>query len=96
MPQLPLDNEILRRAATECGIARIGRAGMRELRRLVDRIEAATGLPCIRMEMGVPGLPSPEAAVQGEIQALQRGVGADYRPLEGIPAIKAEIARFTA
>ncbi|MDJ0883304.1 MAG: pyridoxal phosphate-dependent aminotransferase [Desulfobacterales bacterium] len=94
MPNLPLEMERLHRMAADCGIVRIGTAGIRQLRRLVDRIEAETGLRFIRMEMGIPGLPSPDAAVQGEIQALQQGVGAVYPPFEGIAALKTEIARF--
>ncbi len=94
MPNLPLDMECLHRGAADCGIGHIGTAGIRQLRRLVDWIEAETGLHFIRMEMGIPGLPSPDAAIQGEIQALKRGVGAAYPPFEGIAALKTEIARF--
>lgn len=94
MTILPLSQEHVRRSAAACGIESIGRAGIRELRRLVDRIEAETGLAFIRMEMGVPGLPPPGEAVQAEIQALQNGVGGSYPPFEGIPALKTEIARF--
>ncbi|MBL0716240.1 MAG: pyridoxal phosphate-dependent aminotransferase [Desulfosarcina sp.] len=94
MLNLPLDSDVLRRATEACGLERVGSAGIRELRRLVDWIEANTGLTFIRMEMGVPGLPSPEIAIRGEIEALQRGVGAVYPPFEGIPALKEEIAHF--
>ncbi len=94
MANLPLSMAYVRRAAVDCGIENIGTAGIRELRRLVDSIEAETGIVFLRMEMGVPGLPPPEEAVQAEIAALQAGVGASYPPFEGIPALKAEISRF--
>ena len=94
MTNLPLSKAIVRRVAADCRIECIGMAGIRELRRLVDHIEAETGQTFIRMEMGVPGLPPPKEAIQAEIQALQNGVGAVYPPYEGIPALKTEIARF--
>ncbi len=68
----------MRRAAAACGIESFGRAGIRELRRLVDRLEAETGLVFIRMEVRAPGLPPPAEAVQAEIKALENGVGGSY------------------
>jgi aspartate/methionine/tyrosine aminotransferase len=94
MLTLPLDSNFLHQIAAECGITDIDRAGIRQLRRLVDRLETATGLAFVRMEMGIPGLPPPDSAIQGEIRSLQRGIGAVYPPFEGIPALKSEIARF--
>jgi len=46
------------------------------------------------MEMGVPGLPSAEVAVEAEIDALRRGVASVYPDIEGLPELKTEAARF--
>lgn len=76
------------------GISLPGRASIRALSRLVSGIEAETGVRFIRMEMGVPGLPTPAPAVDGAVSALQKGVSAVYPPFEGIPELKTEISRF--
>jgi aspartate/methionine/tyrosine aminotransferase len=46
------------------------------------------------MEMGVPGLPPSQIAVDAQIEALKRGVAAVYPDIQGIPPVKREIARF--
>jgi aspartate/methionine/tyrosine aminotransferase len=76
------------------GIGAPGRASIRALSRLVNGIEAETGVRFIRMEMGVPGLPTPKPAADGAASALENGVSAVYPPFEGIPELKAEISRF--
>ena len=46
------------------------------------------------MEMGIPGLPPTQVAVEAQIEALRRGVAAVYPDIQGIPPVKREIARF--
>jgi len=46
------------------------------------------------MEMGIPGLPPVEVGVQGQIEALKKGVAAKYPDIHGIQELKAEISRF--
>ncbi len=92
--QTPIPGEIVRDKIRASQLACVGLASIRELNRLVGEIEAASGQQFIRMEMGIPGLPPPKIAVQGEIEALDRGVGAIYPPFDGIPPLKREIARF--
>jgi hypothetical protein len=72
----------------------VGLASIRELNRLVGEIEEASGQRFIRMEMGIPGMTPPEIAVDGEISALKKGVGAIYPPFDGIAYLKYEISRF--
>jgi len=62
--------------------------------KLIDEIEKATGEKFIRMEMGIPGLPPVEVGVQGQIEALKKGVAAKYPDIHGIQELKAEISRF--
>lgn len=90
----PVPRAVVAREIALSGLGDVGLAGIREIRRLVDRIEAATGLDFIRMEMGVPGLPPAPPAVAGESAALAEGVGAVYPPFDGLPGLKAAISRF--
>jgi len=72
----------------------VGNASIREIKRLVDNIETASGKKFIRMEMGVPGLPPAQVGTDAEIEALQRGVAAIYPDIDGIPSLKKEVSRF--
>lgn len=76
------------------GLPSVGLASIRELNRIVNNIETATGDQFIRMEMGVPGLEPPQIAVDAEIEALKKGVGSKYPPFDGIPELKQEISAF--
>ncbi|MBN2202084.1 pyridoxal phosphate-dependent aminotransferase, partial [bacterium] len=78
----------------ESGLKEIGLASIRELRKLVAGIEAATGEKFIRMEMGIPGLPAPRIGIEAEIAALKSGVASYYPDIEGIPELRAQAARF--
>jgi aspartate/methionine/tyrosine aminotransferase len=47
------------------------------------------------MEFGIPGFPTPQVAIDAEIQALREGgVSNCYTPYAGIPKLKEEAARF--
>jgi len=92
--QTPIPADILREKIKQSRLACVGLASIRELNRLVGEIENASGVRFVRMEMGIPGLPPPEVAVDGEIEALKKGVGAVYPPFDGIPELKREISRF--
>jgi aspartate/methionine/tyrosine aminotransferase len=94
MKDTPVDFEIVELKIKESGIKRLGRASIRELVRLVNNIESATGTKFIRMEMGVPGLPSSSIGIDAEIQALHNGVASIYPMIEGLDALKSETARF--
>lgn len=91
---IPISGDIVREKIRDSRLACVGLASIRELNRLVGEIEAASGTRFIRMEMGIPGLPPPDIAVEGEIRALKKGVGAVYPPFDGIPGLKTEISRF--
>ncbi|MCE1228353.1 MAG: pyridoxal phosphate-dependent aminotransferase [Firmicutes bacterium] len=90
----PIDAGIVRRHAQAMGLADLGRASIREIKKIVDLVEKDTGLRFIRMEMGIPGLPAMQAGVAAQIEALKMGVAAAYPDIQGIPALKSEIARF--
>ncbi len=94
MKNTPIKYEIVRKSIETSGITNLGRAAIREIVKLVNTIEKKTGEEYIRMEMGVPGLPAPEVAVEAEIAALKRGVASVYPDIEGVPELKEEGARF--
>lgn len=90
----PINDSVISQEQEKLHIEDIGTASIRELVALVNKLESSTDSKFVRMEMGVPGLPSPPVAVQAEIDALERGVSAIYPNLDGIPELKSEIARF--
>lgn len=94
MKETPINYEVVSRHIRESKIRSIGRASIREIKRLISNIEKETGDKFIRMEMGVPGLPPTQIGVDAEIEALRSGVAAIYPDIEGIPELKREICRF--
>ncbi len=94
MRQTPINSEIVRKNIHKSGLKSVGMASIREINRLVLNIEQESGVPFIRMEMGIPGLNTPQIAIEAEIAALKRGVGSKYPPFDGIPELKHEISRF--
>jgi aspartate/methionine/tyrosine aminotransferase len=90
----PIDAGAVLRALESSGLSSLSRASIREIKKLIDTVEAETGQRFIRMEMGIPGLPPNPIAVDAQIAALKRGVAAVYPDIQGIPPVKREIARF--
>ena len=92
--KLPLDREAVRRLA-EAETFDLRKASIREMNRLVNSIEQEFSMRFVRMEFGVPGLPTPRLAIDAEVEALQNGgIGHVYAPFEGLPALKEEASRF--
>jgi aspartate/methionine/tyrosine aminotransferase len=94
MKDTPINYEIVTQKIKESGITKIGDASIREIKKLVDMIEQATGEKFIRMEMGIPGLPPLKIGVEAQKDALDRGVAAIYPDIFGVKPLKKEIARF--
>jgi aspartate/methionine/tyrosine aminotransferase len=90
----PIDFDTVSQKIKESGLKKVGLASIREINRLVNNIETASGEKFIRMEMGIPGLKPPQIAIDSEIEALKNGVGALYPPFDGIPQLKTEISLF--
>jgi aspartate/methionine/tyrosine aminotransferase len=94
MKETPVNSEIVRRKIQESGLEKVGKGSIREIVKLVNEIQQASGIKYIRMEMGVPGLKCPGIGISSEIEALNNGVASVYTPMEGIPSIKNETSRF--
>ncbi len=94
MVTTPIDANAVRDNINKSGLKSVGLASIRECNRLVLNIEKASGQRFIRMEMGIPGLPPPQIAIDAEVEALKNKVGSIYPPFDGIPQLKSEISRF--
>jgi len=94
MKKTPIDFDIVKKNIEKSHLASVGKASIREIKKLIDNIEAETGEKFIRMEMGIPGLPSVQIGVEAEIEALKKGVASIYPDIHGIPSLKKEISRF--
>ena len=90
----PIDFEIVKEKIQASGIPSIGNGTIREIVKVANEIQQASGEKYIRMEMGVPGLAPPAVGINGEIEALKSGVASKYPMLEGIPPLKKEASRF--
>lgn len=94
MRSFPLSKDIVEEAKRKEDLQSAGRASIREVVCLVDRIESMTGLSFLRMEMGIPGLPANPIGIEAEIDALRSGVASIYPRIQGIPALKEATAKF--
>lgn len=94
MKNTPINADIVTQKIKESNLKSIGKSSIRQIKRLIDTIEEATGERYVRMEMGIPGLPPVEIGTQAEIDALRKGVAAIYPDIHGIPQLKIEISRF--
>ena len=70
MKNTPVDVNIVKRRIEESGLTNIGTASIREIAKLVNQIEESSGVKFVRMEMGVPGLPSSQIAIEAEIDTI--------------------------
>jgi aspartate/methionine/tyrosine aminotransferase len=94
MTEFPISPDIVHKLAKTLGIPAPGTSSIREIVHLTNELEELTGIKYIRMEMGVPGLPSPSIGIEAEIEALKEGVAAVYPDISGIAPLKKESSRF--
>ncbi len=88
-----IPEEIIHRILEDSGLE-LSSATIRETKKLVDLIEAESGIPFIRMEMGIPGLPANQIGLEAEIEALKAGVASKYPNINGIELLKKESVTF--
>ncbi|MDD2622446.1 MAG: pyridoxal phosphate-dependent aminotransferase [Bacteroidales bacterium] len=94
MKDTPIPYEIVKQRIKESNLPSIGKASIREVKRLINEIEQASGKKFIRMEMGIPGLPAVTIGLEAQKKALDNGVAALYPDIDGIPELKKEMSRF--
>lgn len=90
----PIDSYIVSKALDESGLDDLSCGSIREIVKLVNEIEEKTGEKYVRMEMGVPGIDAPQIAIEGEIEALKKGVASKYAMIDGVKPLKSEMSRF--
>ncbi len=90
----PIPAEVVDKYAKQMNLDSVGKASIREIKRLVDLVEEETGERYVRMEMGIPGLKPSNIGIEAEKKALDSGVAAIYPDIDGIPTLKKEISRF--
>ena len=90
----PIPEHIVNKIVAESGINEVGKASIREIKKLINDIEQASGEAFIRMEMGIPGLPACQIGINAQIEALKSGCAAIYPDIDGTPDLKKEMSRF--
>jgi len=94
MKTTPINYQIVSDILKNSAVKSVGNASIREVKKLIDEIEQATGDKFIRMEMGIPGLPPVQIGIEAEKRALDAGIPAIYPDIFGIYPLKNEIQRF--
>jgi aspartate/methionine/tyrosine aminotransferase len=94
MKETPIDYNIVQQKIAESKLPSIGNASIREVKKLINQIEDASGQRFVRMEMGIPGIPASAYGVKAQIKALESGVASLYPDIEGIPELKTEASKF--
>ena len=80
MRNTPVDFNTVNQKIKESKIESVGKASIREIKRLIDEIEKATKEEYIRMEMGIPGLPPAQIGIEAEIEALRKAGAPEHPP----------------
>ena len=89
-----IKKELVDSVFEQFGESDITQLSIREVGKLVAKIEEVSCEEFIHMEMGVPGLPASSIGVAAEKVALDLGLANSYPNIEGIQSVKNEIARF--
>ena len=89
-----IKKELVDSVFEQFGESDITRLSIREVGKLVAKIEEVSAEEFIHMEMGVPGLPASAIGVAAEKAALNFGLANSYPNIEGVQSVKNEIARF--
>lgn len=87
-------NEIVEQTMGELKLGSLATATIGQMLMLAATLQQKTGIPFIRMDQGIPGLPPCEVGMAAEKEALDNGVAALYSPAEGVPVLKEETSRF--
>lgn len=94
MKNTPIAIDLVNKIIAENGIKEVGKASIREIKKLINDIEKASGVKFVRMEMGIPGIPACQIGVDAQIKALQNGIATIYPDIDGIPELKTEMSKF--
>lgn len=94
MNNIPFERNLINGILTKNKVKSVGASSIREVKKIIDDVEGATGEKFIRMEMGIPGLPATKIGLDAQIEALKDGVASIYPDIYGTKELKHETARF--
>ncbi len=94
MSTVPLNRAVVDKIIANNNIKSVGKASIREVKKIIDDVEKEFNFKFVRMEMGIPGLPTVKVGVDAQIQALKDGVSAIYPDIYGTTELKYETKRF--
>ncbi|MEG2665875.1 MAG: pyridoxal phosphate-dependent aminotransferase, partial [Bacteroidales bacterium] len=66
MAQTFINKETVTKILKQNKLSNVGKASIREVKKLINDIEKETGEKFIRMEMGIPGLPACQIGIDAE------------------------------
>ncbi|MGP1515234.1 MAG: pyridoxal phosphate-dependent aminotransferase [Bacteroidales bacterium] len=94
MNTVPLNRTAVNKIIADNKIKSVGKASIREVKKIIDDVEKKFDFRFVRMEMGIPGLPTVKVGVDAQIQALNDGVSAIYPDIYGTIDLKKETKCF--
>ena len=90
---IPVADEIMKSIFDETGY-NPNNLSIRETNRLATLISQKGDFDFVRMEMGIPNLPTPTIAKEAEKEAIDRNLQGMYPPFDGIPELKTAGSKF--
>ena len=90
---IPVTDEIMKSIFDETGY-NPSNLSIRETNRLATLISQKGDFDFVRMEMGIPNLPTPTIAKEAEKEAINRNLQGMYPPFDGIPELKTAGSKF--
>lgn len=90
----PIPSQIVERVIVQNKAFNLDSISIRGLVSLASGIESASGIEFIHMELGSPGLPSPQIGLDAEKNALDSGCTSIYPSIDGVPQLKTAASEF--
>ena len=90
---IPISDEVLKDIFNETGF-NPNNLSIRETNRLATIISEKGKIDFVRMEMGIPNIPTPDIAKEAEKEAIDKGLQGIYPPFDGIPELKLAGSKF--
>ena len=84
---IPLEKQHLKQILNETGF-NSKNLSIRETNRLATIINEKHNIEFVRMEMGIPNIPTSDIAKNAEKEAIDKGLQGFYPPFDGIPELK--------
>ncbi len=94
MSRAVFSEELVAQVVEQFKITDLSKATIGQVVLVASELVRRTGIPFIRMDQGVPGLPPNQIGIEAEKRALESGVAAIYPAAEGVPELKEQTSRF--